>query len=170
MFAPILAGISGVVVWYHFGVSEFPVTAEDVRRLAKLVETHSLSELRYEEGDLRITLRTGTSVSYTVSDGVAPGRAVAAATSAPSAPPASAGTPIEAPIMGIFYRAPAPGSAAFVEIGDVVEVGQPIGMIEAMKTFSEVLAETGGTVLAIPAENGKLVQPGEPLVVLEPAA
>jgi len=72
--------------------------------------------------------------------------------------------------MGIFYRAPAPGASAFVEIGDIVEVGQPIGMIEAMKTFSEVLSETAGTVLSIPAENGKLVQPGEPLVVLEPAA
>ncbi|MGC4045294.1 MAG: hypothetical protein QM758_15995 [Armatimonas sp.] len=150
-------------------MSEFPVTAEDVRRLAKLVETHSLSELRYEEGDLRITLRTGTSVAPIVIEGVAPVRAAAAVAPAPTAT-APAGLPIEAPIMGIFYRAPAPGSAPFVEVGDTVEVGDPIGMIEAMKTFSEVLAETAETVLAIPAENGKLVQPGDALVLLEPAA
>ena len=149
-----------------FGVSEFPVTAEDIHRLAKLVETHSLTELRYEEGDLRITLRTGVSTAPVTSEGVLPVRASAAV----SAPVAPAGRPIEAPIMGIFYRSPAPGALPFVEIGDSVEVGQPIGMIEAMKTFSEVLAEAAGTVLSVPAENGKLVHPGEPLVMLEPAA
>lgn len=148
-------------------MSEFPVTAEDIRRLAKLVEVHSLSELRYEEGELRITLRTGTSVAPVLIEGVAPARAAATPAPVITIP---AGQPVEAPIMGIFYRSPAPGSAPFVEVGDVVEVGQPIGMIEAMKTFSEVLADTAGTVLSIPAENGKLVQPGEALVLLEPAA
>jgi acetyl-CoA carboxylase biotin carboxyl carrier protein len=150
-----------------FGVSEFPVTAEDVRRLAKLVETHSLSELRYEEGDLRVTLRTGATIASASALSILPAHAVArAATPSPAAP---VGRPVEAPIMGIFYRSPAPGAPAFVEVGDTVEMGEPIGMIEAMKTFSEVLSEVAGTVLAIPAENGKLVQPGEALVLLEPA-
>ncbi len=153
-------------MWYHFAVSEFPVTADDVRRLARLVETHSLSELRYEEGELRITLRTGA-----ISSASSVSLAAAPAASTPVAPaPVPVGRPIEAPIMGIFYRSPAPGTPAFVELGDSVEVGQPIGMIEAMKTFSEVLSEAVGTVLSIPMENGKLVQPGDVLVVLEPLA
>jgi acetyl-CoA carboxylase biotin carboxyl carrier protein len=144
------------------------VTAEDVRRLAKLVETHSLSELRYEEGELRITLRTGAITAPIVVEGAAPLRVAAIAPAGVAAPVAPVGKPVEAPIMGIFYRSPAPGSPPFVEIGDTVEVGQPIGTIEAMKTFSEVLSELAGTVLSIPAENGKLVQPGEALVLLEP--
>jgi biotin carboxyl carrier protein len=153
-------------MWYHFAVSEFPVTADDVRRLARLVETHSLSELRYEEGELRITLRTGA-VAAMPSVGFAPAPAAGVLAPVPAAP---VGRPIEAPIMGIFYRSPAPGTPAFVEVGDTVEVGQPIGMIEAMKTFSEVLSEAVGVVLSIPMENGKLVQPGDALVILEPGA
>jgi acetyl-CoA carboxylase biotin carboxyl carrier protein len=69
--------------------------------------------------------------------------------------------------MGIFYRSPAPGSPAFVEVGDTIEKDQPIGMIEAMKVFSEVLADHAGKIVAIPAENGKLVQPGDPLILVE---
>ncbi len=69
--------------------------------------------------------------------------------------------------MGVFYRSPAPGSPPFVEIGDSVEKNQPIGMIEAMKVFSEVLADHAGKVVALPAENGKLVHPGDTLILLE---
>jgi acetyl-CoA carboxylase biotin carboxyl carrier protein len=69
--------------------------------------------------------------------------------------------------MGIFYRSPEPGAAPFVEIGDLVEPGQPVGLIEAMKLFSEVLAEVAGRVREVPAKDGKLVQMGETLLVLE---
>lgn len=69
--------------------------------------------------------------------------------------------------MGVFYRSPAPGSPPFVEIGDSVEKNQPIGMIEAMKVFSEVLADHAGKVVALPAESGKLVHPGDALILLE---
>lgn len=69
--------------------------------------------------------------------------------------------------MGVFYRSPAPGAPAFIEVGDTIAKDQPIGTIEAMKVFSEVLADRAGRVVAIPAENGKLVQPGDALVLLE---
>lgn len=156
-------------------VSDFPVSPDDLQRLAKLVEQHDLAELRYEEGALRVTLRTtvpqppvvvaGSAVApaaLTLAPGVAP---TAPAPSAVAAPPA--GVPIEAPIMGVFYRSPAPGAPAFIEVGDTIAKDQPIGTIEAMKVFSEVLADRAGRVVAIPAENGKLVQPGDALVLLE---
>jgi biotin carboxyl carrier protein len=150
-------------------VSDFPIVPDDVRRLAKLVEQHSLAELRYEEGALRVTLRTTmpelpTGPSLAVAPALLPpgdGELIA------SSPTAPIGSPVEAPIMGVFYRSPAPGSPPFIEVGDTVEKDQPIGMIEAMKVFSEVLADHAGKVLAIPAENGKLVQPGDVLVLLE---
>jgi acetyl-CoA carboxylase biotin carboxyl carrier protein len=151
-------------------VSDFPIAPEDLRRLAKLVEQHDLAELRYEEGPLRVTLRTTVAAPLTAPSTVtyAPAAAASLPTAAPTAAAAVAtGTPVEAPIMGVFYRSPAPGSPAFVEVGDTVAKDQPIGMIEAMKVFSEVLADHAGTVVAIPAENGKLVQPGDTLVLLE---
>ena len=140
-------------------MSDFPVQAEDVRRLARLVELHQLSELRFEEDDLRITLRTTPPAVAVGSPAVAP---VSVAPVALSAEPV--GKAIEAPIMGIFYRSPAPGSPPFVEVGDLIEAGQPVGMIEAMKTFSEVLSDIAGRVASLPAENGKMVQPGDALV------
>lgn len=151
------------------GVSDFPVQAEDIRRLARLVELHQLSELRFEEDDLRITLRT-TPPGVPATSAVAPvAPALGFTAPAPTASVAEpVGKPIEAPIMGIFYRSPAPGSPSFVEVGDLIEAGQPVGMIEAMKTFSEVLAEFPGRVAAVPAENGKMVQPGDALVLVAP--
>lgn len=152
-------------------VSDFPIAPDDLRRLAKLVEQHDLAELRYEEGPLRVTLRTTVPVAPppVPSAGAAPLTLAAPAPVAaePSAAPVATGVPIEAPIMGVFYRSPAPGAPSFVEVGDTVEKDQPIGMIEAMKVFSEVLADHAGVVVAIPAENGKLVQPGDTLVLLE---
>ncbi|MES2461419.1 MAG: biotin/lipoyl-containing protein [Armatimonadota bacterium] len=166
-------------------MTDFGISSDDLQRLARLVEENGLSELRYEEGDLRVTLRT---TSYLRPSAGTPG--VADSASGPFSENAeeewrnplasvSAGATeislsnnvpqvrIEAPVMGVFYRAPAPGEPAFIEVGDMVEAGQPIGMIEAMKVFSEVLAEASGTVLEIPAKNGALVQPGDALVLLE---
>lgn len=164
-----------------------PLSPDDLRRLARVVEEYGLSELRYQSGDLRVVLRTADAAA------AAPHHPVAAA--APSVPaglslpsdadladdvfapgvsPARAvipenvtGTPIEAPVMGVFYRAAAPGEPPLVEVGDTVEAGQPVGLIEAMKVFSEVLSETAGTVRAIPARNGALVQPGDVLLLIE---
>lgn len=154
---------------------------EAVRRLARLVEENGLSELRYEEGDLKITLRTAAFSRLAVS--VAPVAAFPSAASVPGASPetavaeiATAATDtedarllvqIDAPMMGVFYRAPAQDSPPFIEIGDRVEIGQTIGLIEAMKVFSEVPAEAAGRVREIPARSGALVQPGDPLIILE---
>jgi len=77
------------------------------------------------------------------------------------------GTPVKAPIMGVYYRSPSPGEPAFVEVGDHIGIGDPIGTIEAMKVFSEVISEVAGVIIAIPAENGKLVHAGDSLLVIE---
>ena len=71
---------------------------------------------------------------------------------------------IVATLVGVFYRAPSPDAAPFVEVGDEVEIGSEVGLIEAMKVFSPIPSEVAGTVFAIPAQNGKLVQAGDVLV------
>lgn len=74
---------------------------------------------------------------------------------------------VRSPLIGVFYRAPSADAPPYVEIGDLVEEGQTVCIVEAMKVLNEIKAEWRGRVVAVPAENGKLVQAGEPLVVLE---
>jgi len=169
-------------------VTDFGISPDDLRRLAKLVEENGLSELRYEEGDLRVTLRTEAYFRRPAPPAtIIPGAFPLVAASEPYAAPTAdsgalsdaeeagdsaeeagpAGTPIEAPIMGVFYRAQSPDTPPFVEIGDTVEVGQTIGLIEAMKVFSEVKAEIAGRVTAVFAQNRQLVQPGDVLLLLD---
>jgi len=70
------------------------------------------------------------------------------------------------PMVGVFYRAGKPGDPPLVEVGQTVRRDQPIGIIEAMKIFSEIPAEHGGLIVAIPVQDGQLVHAGTPLVIL----
>ncbi len=69
-------------------------------------------------------------------------------------------------MMGVFYRAEKAGAAPLVNVGDRVSIGQTVGILEAMKVFSEFKAEHAGIIASIPAQDGQLVQAGAPLVVL----
>ena len=80
------------------------------------------------------------------------------------------GTPLAAPLTGVFYRAATPGGPPFVAVGDLVAAGAVVGLIETMKIFNEVLAERGGRIAAILAESGQLVHAGEALMMIEDAA
>jgi len=158
------------------------ITPDDLRRLVALVDENELTELRYEQGDIRVTLRTaaffrerGTSVA-TVAASVAPSPFVSESEEEevdgePDAfsSPVSPGIRIEAPVMGTFYRSASPSDPPFVEVGDTVEIGQPIGLIEAMKVFSEVKSEVSGVVREIVAANKVQVQPGDTLLILDGA-
>jgi acetyl-CoA carboxylase biotin carboxyl carrier protein len=76
------------------------------------------------------------------------------------------GTPVNSPMTGIYYTAASPSAPPFVKEGEVVEAGQVVGLIEAMKVFNEIVAPIAGTVTEITAENGALVQPGEALLYI----
>lgn len=76
------------------------------------------------------------------------------------------GTPVNSPMTGIYYTAASPSAPAFVKEGEVVEAGQVVGLIEAMKVFNEIVAPMAGTVTEIVAQNGSLVQPGEALLYI----
>jgi acetyl-CoA carboxylase biotin carboxyl carrier protein len=102
--------------------------------------------------------------------------ATPAPAAAPAAVPAPApvaaevpeGTAIESPSVGLFWRAPAPGAAPFVEVGGTVAAGETVAIVEVMKLMNHVAAPVGGVVNAILVENGAPVEFGQPIVVIDP--
>jgi acetyl-CoA carboxylase biotin carboxyl carrier protein len=91
----------------------------------------------------------------------APAAATAAGAAAPS------GTFVNAPLTGIFYAAATPGADPMIAVGQTISVGQPIGLIEAMKLFNEIKSDKAGRVVRIVAENGRLVKSKSPIIELE---
>ncbi|MBA2321057.1 MAG: acetyl-CoA carboxylase biotin carboxyl carrier protein, partial [Deltaproteobacteria bacterium] len=98
-----------------------------------------------------------------------PVAAAAPAAAAPSAAPAGNLKTIESPMVGTFYRAATPGAPAFCEVGDVVQKGKPLCIVEAMKLMNEIESEVTGTVVEILVENGHAVQFGQALFKIRPS-
>jgi len=159
-----------------------------VDRLAVLLERSDLTELEVQAGGTAIVLRKATALAAPGSAG--PGAAPAAdvapgsrhgshgspgghgASADPAAraaeAPESAREAVLAPLTGIFYASPSPGSPPFVDVGREVVVGQVIGLIEAMKLFNEIKSDKAGRVVRVVAENGSLVKAKHPLIEVEP--
>jgi acetyl-CoA carboxylase biotin carboxyl carrier protein len=139
-----------------------------IDRLAVLLSRSDLAELEVESGGTGLILRKPSALLTT-----APAAAPAASGgSAGVAPDEASGPPerpsVKAPLTGIFYSSPAPGSAPFVEVGREVAVGTVIGLIEAMKLFNEIKSDLAGRVVRVHAEEGKLVKAKQPLIEVEP--
>ncbi|HEY7970547.1 MAG TPA: biotin/lipoyl-containing protein [Candidatus Limnocylindrales bacterium] len=149
-----------------------------VDRLGTLLDRSDLSELAVESGGTRLVLRKAAAIAP-VAVAAAPaaagdGRATAGASGASDAAGASAATAaqsrpsVNAPLTGVWYGSPAPGSAPFVAAGREVAVGQVIGLIEAMKLFNEIKSDLAGRVVRVVPENGALVKAKQPLIEVEP--
>jgi acetyl-CoA carboxylase biotin carboxyl carrier protein len=150
-----------------------------IDKLAGLLERTELNELEVQVGSTGLVLRKPSAVPQMVpaavavsgggagvasSDGAASG-AAAPATDGAAAPARPA---VMAPLSGIWYGSPAPGSAPYVNLGGEVAVGQVIGLIEAMKLFNEIKSDIAGRVVKIHPESGKLVRAKQPLIEVEP--
>ena len=149
-----------------------PFDPELVRDLATLLAETDLTEIEVEKGDLRIRVARTITASVTVpmAHAAAP-LAMAAPTMAASPEAVKAAGPhpgtVTSPMVGTAYRKPSPDAKSFVEVGSRVEVGDKLLLIEAMKTFNEIVATHAGTVTAIFVEDGQPVEYGEPLLVIE---
>jgi acetyl-CoA carboxylase biotin carboxyl carrier protein len=140
-----------------------------IDRLAGLLERSDLTELEVEAGGTGLVLRKPVAVAAAaVAAAAAPVVEVGAqaAVAAPESPPARPA--VTAPLTGIFYASPAPGSAPYVQVGGEVAVGQVIGLIEAMKLFNEIKSDLTGRVVKVVAESGALVKAKQPLIEVEP--
>ena len=150
----------------------------DLRKLKKLidlVQESGIAELEITEGEERVRIASGGAVSLTPLAAAAPVAAAApaaaapapaAAPAAPAPAPAAEGHVVKAPMVGTFYRAPAPDAKPFVEVGDTVKEGQAICVIEAMKLMNEIEADASGVIKAILVENGQPVEYGQALFII----
>ena len=138
---------------------------QTLRELLALMHEHDLDELKIKLGDAIYEISRRVAAP---SDG--PAEAAAAATLGEGAPVAPAGViKVLAPLTGVFYRAASPDAQAYVEVGNVVEVGDVLCVLEAMKLFNEIQSDYAGTIARIVPGNGELVSQGEELFWIEPS-
>lgn len=136
---------------------------EAVHRLLRLVDSYGLAELVVEEDGLKVTIRGGET-------GQSPEPLLLSGTPAPASSRTIEESPLHAvvsPMTGVFYRSASPDAPPFVEPGDRVEEGQVIGLIEAMKVFSEIPADRSGRVAKVLVPDGQLVSQGDTLMLLD---
>jgi oxaloacetate decarboxylase (Na+ extruding) subunit alpha len=145
--------------------------AERIRELVKIVQESGVGEIEIEDEGMRVSVRRADEPAAAASVSAVPlEHAEGETASAPAAEPGASdgAVRVESPMVGVFYRAPEPGAPAFVDIGDTVELGQTLCILEAMKLFNELKAEVAGVVTAIHAENAQPVEYGQLLFEIEP--
>ncbi len=146
-----------------------------VRELLAILNQTDIEELSLKSSDFELTIRKGSSsVSVQTS---APSLVPAASITAVSIPAASSAPVVDknwvevtSPMVGTFYRSPAPDEPSFVDVGDTIRKGQTICIIEAMKLMNELEAEVNGEVMEILVENGKPIEFGQPLMRVKPGS
>ena len=149
-----------------------------IDKLAGLLERTELNELEVQVGSTGLVLRKPSALASMQVAAYGAGQAAVPSDGAGAATPAGAATDagsaltrpaVMAPLSGIWYGSPSPGSSPYVSVGGEVAVGQVIGLIEAMKLFNEIRSTASGRVRRIFAENGQLVRAHQPLLEVEPA-
>ena len=145
----------------------------EIRQLIRLVQRTGIGELEVSSGDRTVRIaaqahHVPVSVGAS-SSGVTQAPVAERPAAASAAPPVAENLAVIAsPMVGTFYRAPAPDADPYVEVGDLVEVGQTVCIIEAMKLMNEIESEFRGRVVRIPIENAQPVEFGQKLFLIEP--
>jgi oxaloacetate decarboxylase alpha subunit len=147
----------------------------ELRELIRLVQKTGIGELELASGGRSVRISANATHGATNEAGAAaPAPARAAASAPPPVAPAPVAEPpsnlvaITSPMVGTFYSAPAPDADPFIEVGDIIEVGQTVCIIEAMKLMNEIEAETKGRVAQVLIENAQPVEFGQKLILVEP--
>ncbi|AIJ07791.1 MULTISPECIES: acetyl-CoA carboxylase biotin carboxyl carrier protein [Edwardsiella] len=149
-----------------------------IKKLIELVEESGIAELEISEGEESVRISRApaampamqpfyAAAPAPVAAPVAAAPAVAAPAAADNGSAALSGHVVRSPMVGTFYRTPSPEAKAFVEVGQKVNAGDPLCIVEAMKMMNQIEADKSGVVKAILVENGQPVEFDEPLVVIE---
>lgn len=141
-----------------------------IKALAEALEGSDIEEMDLTEQGTRIVIRRALDPVVTVPR-PAPGAArppAGRAAAEPAVPAADHTLAVVAPLTGVFYASPSPSSPAYVQVGDTIQAGQVVCIVEAMKVFNEITSEVSGTVASIPAQAGQLVHKGDALIRVRP--
>ena len=142
-----------------------------IKKLIELLEESDIAEIEIQEGEesLRISRVSKTVVQPATAVMPAPvvAPAAAVATEEPSAEPEMTGHRVTSPMVGTFYRSSSPGAKPFAEVGQSVNVGDTLCIIEAMKLLNQIEADKAGVIKAILAENAQPVEYGQPMFIIE---
>ena len=155
-----------------------PDEIQELKELIELLKENKIGEFELEQGELKVRIKFAQEAAAPAAlvpaalisvPQVAPS-ASATAASAPSDPasPAESLHTVKSPIVGTFYESPSPGSSAFVKIGDQVEVGQVLCIVEAMKLMNEIESDAAGEIVSRLVQNGQPIEYGQPLFAIRP--
>ena len=156
------------------------IDVKTLRELVKLMTANDLTELDLQDGQgERVALKRGSTGAPVVQYAPAPVVQAAAPVAAPSAAPAASApaatsasdeglVPIKSPMVGTFYASPSPDAKPFLSVGSAVSPESVVCIIEAMKVFNEIKAETTGTIAKVLVNNGQAVEFGQPLFLVKP--
>ncbi len=173
------------------------MSIKEIQELIKLVAKTELSEFKYEEGDMKLHIRGQSYVAKQVGNtaggtpsiinvpaapayGPAPATAAAPAAAAPASAPAPAPAPaktddeskyvmVKSPMIGTFYRSPSPDKEAYVKVGDVIQKGDTVCIVEAMKLFNEIESEVSGKIVKMLVEDAQPIEYDQPLYLVDPS-
>jgi acetyl-CoA carboxylase biotin carboxyl carrier protein len=158
------------------GSTQNLVDVAEIDRLAKIVSQYDLSEIEISLGDLKVRLARErapsaqanvSAVPQMASAGANPAQASAVAPPAMEPPAADLAGAVKSPMVGTAYLRASPESKPFVEIGSVVKVGDKLLLVEAMKTFNDIVAPRAGKVVSILVDEGSPVEYDQPLMIVE---
>ncbi len=157
---------------------------QELRELVEFLKANEIAEFDMEQDDLKVRIKfagepaaaaSGIDLAHlsrlmSSASAAAPVASAAGpvAESAPAAAPAETLHEVKSPIVGTFYESPSPGTAAFVSVGDQVEVGQVLCIVEAMKLMNEIESDVAGEVVKRIAASGQPVEYGQPLFAIRP--
>jgi acetyl-CoA carboxylase biotin carboxyl carrier protein len=144
------------------------LTDDDVREILRIIDESELDELRIDMPGFRLHVRRGGAPP--AEPAAEPPREARPEPAAPTPASANGAATIDAPMLGTFYRASAPGEQPFVEVGSKVDPDTVVCLIEVMKMMNSVKAGVAGTVVEVCADNAQLVEYGEPLFRVDPDA
>lgn len=166
-----------------------------IQELIRMVSKHKLSEFILKEGDFKLVIRNQSGSENAATPVIIPApQPVVTMAPAPQAIPAQASSPapaeapaaaekpaaaaadsnaklvaIKSPMVGTFYRSPSPDKAAFVKVGDSVDAGSPVCIIEAMKLFNEIESDVKGKIVKVLVEDASPVEYDQPLFLVDPS-
>lgn len=152
---------------------------DQIRELLAVVSQTDITELTIESGDERVTVKKSEGIPSTTTVAVTPqdisqtpGHTLTAKSeikeTIEEAPAANGLLPITSPMVGTFYRSPSPSAPPFVDVGDLINVGQTICIIEAMKLMNDLPSEIAGKIVKVCVDNGTTVEYGQPLFMVDP--